>query len=239
MEGVGEFSGKICAGQYRLVRSLGDGAGRVHEARHDRTAGRFALKIFGDVDPRAFQRGAQRAAALRHEAIVRVVDYGDAPGRAFAVMEWAPGRSLAAVMAGGGALAPSTVARIVDSIALGLQAAHRQGLAHGDLTPERVLVLAAGGVAPGAARTKILGFGLGPRDVQRPGLDLTEVTPDTAPEQEAHGPSALADQFALAALAYELLTGVPPARGRRCASRPPRGRVREYDPGESALRSMR
>jgi serine/threonine-protein kinase len=231
MSGAGEFSGTITAGSYRRVRALGGGAGRVYEARHDRLPGRFALKLFDEVDARAYQRAAQQAAALRHPGIARVVDYGLVDGGAFAVMEWVDGRSLAAVLAAG-PLAPDAVARIIDSVALGLQAAHRQGVAHGHLAPERILVqelgVAADDETPGAEHTKILGFGLGPREALRPGISITEVTPYTAPEQLAGDATPVADQFALAAIAYHLLAGAPPA-GDALLERPPRS-LREYDP---------
>ncbi len=241
MTGVAaELSGTMVTGRYRLVRALGGGDGHVHEARHDRLPDRFALKLFGDAEPRAFARCAQQASALRHEAIVQVLDYGAAPGRAFVVMEWVEGRSLAAILAEEGPLAPDAVARIIDSIALGLQAAHRQGLAHGHLAPERILVLTSGvhdatghasttlGVALSVARTKILGFGFGPGDALTPVLSITEVTPYTAPEQLANDASPLGDQFALGAIAYELLTGEPPVVDAHLR-RAPRS-IREYDP---------
>ena len=234
MSGAGEFSGTITAGSYRVVRALG-GDGRVHEARHERLAARFALKLLGDVDARAFQRGAQQAAALRHPGIVKVVDYGMDGRGAFIVMEWADGRSLTSMLGEGGPLAPDAVARIVDSVALGLQAAHRQGVGHGHLAPERLLV-SGPGVAhqsnndetPGAEHTKILGFGLGPAGALTPGMNITEVTPYTAPEQLAGDASPLADQYALAAIAYEMLTGEAPMSDA-LLRKPPRS-LREYDP---------
>jgi serine/threonine protein kinase len=234
MTGAAEFSGTITSGSYRLVRAVEGGRGRVHEARHDRIAGRFAVKLFGDVDARAFQRGAQQASALRHPGVAQVVDYGAVPGQAFVVMEWADGRSLASILAESGALPPDAVARLVDSIALGLQAAHRQGLSHGHLGPDRVLVLGppGGGGAddetPGAEHTKILGFGLGPAGALEPGAAITEVTAFTAPEQQTSDASPLSDQFALAAIAYALLTGFAPD-GDAARRRAPRS-LREYDP---------
>jgi len=236
MTGAGEFSGTLTAGRFRLVRALADGgAGRVYEARHDRMAGRFALKVFADFEPRAFQRGAQQASSLRHPGIVKVVDYGVALGHSCIVMEWIEGRSLAAMLASGGALAPDAVARIVDSVARGLQAAHRQGLAHGHLAPDRVLMLAPGTAGergrPGAGQTKILGFGLGPDVAHRTAAGVAP-TPYTAPEQPASDASPLGDQYALAAIAYELLTGVPPeVAGARRAARS----LREYDPTISVI----
>ena len=231
MSGVGEFSGTSLVGSYRPVRVL-DGAGRVHEARHDRVPGRFVIKLFANVDARAFQRGAQQAAALRHPGIVRVVDYGMAAGRAFVVMEWAEGRSLFALLGERGPLEPDTVARIVDGVAHGLQAAHRQGVAHGHLSPARVFVSVGGAASedetPAAERTKILGFGLGPAGALAAGVNVTAVTPYTPPEQLDGEPSPRADQYALAAVAYELLTGEPPAADA-LLGRPPRS-IREYDP---------
>jgi serine/threonine protein kinase len=230
---VAELSGTMMAGSYRLVRALGGDDGHVHEARHDRLPDRFAVKLFGEVEPRAFQRGAQQASALRHPGIVKVVDYGAAPGRAFVVMEWVEGRSLATILAEDGPLAPDAVARIIDSIALGLQAAHRQGLAHGHLAPERILMLSSGvrdaldGVS-GVERTKILGFGFGAGDALTPALSITEVTPYTAPEQLANDASPLGDQFALGAIAYELLTGEPPVVDAHLRHAP--RSIREYDP---------
>jgi len=133
MMAAGELSGTMTTGSYRLVRALENvgGAARVHEARHDRLSGRFVVKLLGEVEPRAFQRGIQQASALRHPGIVKVVDYGEGADGAFVVMEYVEGRSLSAILEAEGALAPDAVARLVDSIALGLQAAHRQGLAHG------------------------------------------------------------------------------------------------------------
>jgi serine/threonine protein kinase len=233
MAGVGELSRTQMVGSYRLVRAL-DGEGRVHEARHARRGGRFALKLLGDVDTEAFARAAHQATALRHPGIVQVVDSGNDAGRAFVVMEWVEGRSLAALLAAEGALDAERVARLVDSIALGLQAAHRQGLAHGHLDPTRIFVLPSGGdgdETPGAERTKILGFGLG--DDLAPGPPITEETPYMAPEQLAGEAQPLADQFALAAIVYELLTGVPPASDGDERRPPPS--IREYVPSLNVI----
>ena len=232
MSGAGEFFGSSTAGSYRLVRVL-EGARRVHEARHDRLPARFALKLFGDVDGRAFQRAVQQASALHHPGIVRVVDHGTAFGAgAFVVMEWANGRSLASTLAAAAPLPPHAVARIVSSVALGLQAAHRQGVVHGHLSPELVLVSGAGASnddeTPGAEHTKLLGFGLGPAGALGAGARVTAAAPYAAPELSTGRAGPLADQYALAAIAYELLAGEPP-RGDASRHRPPRS-LREYDP---------
>jgi hypothetical protein len=111
----------------------------------------------------------------------------------------AEGRSLAAILAGVGPMNQARVAKIVDGIALALQAAHRQGIAHGRLTPENVLVLPrAAGDAPDEVRTKLIGF--------------------AAPGHAAPGD----DLVALGALAYEMLAGGAPSDGRAPGARAPR-----------------
>ncbi|HVX96210.1 MAG TPA: serine/threonine-protein kinase [Polyangia bacterium] len=236
MSGVGDFSGTIAAGRYRLVRPLVPG-GRVHEARHERMPGRFALKVLGAVDARAFRRGAHLAAALHHDAIVKVVDHGSTAEGAFVVMEWVAGSSLRELLARRGSLSPAEVAGVVDGVALALEVAQRQGLAHGHISPERVLVVdprdlvgATGGYAGGSSHlgTKLLGFGLDPTELGASSLSAARDTPYTAPERHANGASARADQFSLGALAYELLTGAPPDADLP-TRRPPRS-VREFDP---------
>jgi serine/threonine protein kinase len=223
MAGAADIRGAVTTGTYRLVRPLGRQGGRVHEARHDRLAGRFAVKLFGEVEPRAFQRNAQLAAALHHPGIVEVIDYSAMQGQAFVVMEYIDGRALPSIIADSGLLPAERVGRIIESVAVGLQAAHRQGLAHGHLEPERIFVLPPG---PDGERTKIVGFGL--NDDVSAAPELTELTPYTAPEQLSGPSDARSDQFALAAIAYEMLTGVPPFDDSTERQEPPT--IRDYAP---------
>jgi serine/threonine protein kinase len=223
MRGAADIAGVVTAGEYRLVRPLGRQGGRVHEARHDRLMGRFAVKLFGDVEPRAFQRSAQLAAGLRHPGIVQVIDYSATQGQAFVVMEYVDGRALSTIIGESGLLPADRVARLIESVAVGLQAAHRQGLAHGHLEPERIFVLPPG---PGGEQTKIVGFGLHEDVSAAP--ELTELTPYTAPEQLSGDADPRSDQFALAAIAYEMLTGVPPFDDSTERQEPPS--IRDYAP---------
>src|SRR5262252_9593871 len=93
--------GAVMAGSFRLGRALDGSSGRVHEARHDRLAGRFAVKLFPEAQPGTFQHHARLALALRHPGIAQVIDYGvDAEsGQAFVAMELCRGQSLAALAA--------------------------------------------------------------------------------------------------------------------------------------------
>jgi serine/threonine-protein kinase len=235
MSGVGDFSGTVTPGRYRLVRPLDRDGGRVHEARHERLSGRFALKLFNDVEPLTFRKRAQVATALRHPGIVQVVDYSATSEGAFVVMEFVEGRSLAAILATSGPMPADRVARLIESMALGLQAAHRQGVAHGRLSPERVFVLPAAAHhdwAPGTERTKIVGFALS--NEARARAPSEAPTAYTAPEQLTGDADPQSDQYALAAIAYEMLTGVPAFSGPALRPRTP-PLIRELAPAVSDL----
>jgi serine/threonine protein kinase len=217
-----EIPGAVIAGTYRLVRPLSGEGGRVYEARHDRLSGRFAVKLFAEVEPRAFLRSAQLASALRHSGVVQVIDYGTRNGQAFVVMEFIEGQPLSQLIAHAGLLPADRVARLIDSAASALKAAHGQGVCHGHLSPERIFVVS------GAREesTKVVGFGLGHEISATP--ELTELTPYTAPEQVSDEADPRSDQFALGAIAYEMLTGVPPFDDSTERQEPPS--IRDYAP---------
>src|SRR5262245_17264512 len=116
-----EIPGVVIAGSYHLVRSLDGERGRVYEARHERLAGRLAVKLFEGIDPQAFRRNAQLALALRHQGIAQVIDYGtdDGSARAAVVMEYLEGRPLASVLGESGLLPVDRAVRLVGGVAAG------------------------------------------------------------------------------------------------------------------------
>jgi serine/threonine protein kinase len=223
-----EIPGAVVGGTYRLVRPLGGDSGKVYEARHDRLTGRFVIKLLADAEPEAFQRSVQLVSALRHPGVVQVIDYGVAEGQAFVVMEYIDGRPLSELIAEAGIMPADRVARLIDSVAKGLGAAHELGLTHGHLSPQRVFVQRPG---TNKEKTKVVGLGLG--DEISGVLELTEVTPYTAPEQVGEEAEPRSDQFALAAIAYEMLTGVPPFDDSTERQEPPS--IRDYAPDVNVI----
>ncbi len=213
---------RVVDGKYRVDQVLGRGGmGAVYRAHDMRLERDVAIKVvrpelLGDPDARArFRREAQVVARLQHPGIVSVFDYGTLPdGAAYLVMEFVRGRDLRSVLRDEGPLTAERVASLLRAIAPPVEAAHRQGVLHRDLKPENVL-LPDDGVA-----AKVLDFGIA-KLVASEGADENDTltlagqpigTPAyMAPEQLAGAAvSTRTDVFALGAIAYELLTGVPP-----------------------------
>jgi eukaryotic-like serine/threonine-protein kinase len=214
-------TGTVLRDTYRVQGRIGRGGmGVVYEVTHARLAGRYALKLLAreateDTEAlRRFQREAEIASSLRHPNIVQVVDFDQtADGRPYLVMELLEGESLAARLKRQGRLSLGAVVEVVKQIAAGLSAAHARGIVHRDLKPENVFLVRL----PGQEQelVKVVDFGIS--KVKSGSLRLTgeRVMLGTpyymAPEQTT--PSAdvevdeRADQFALASVVYELISG--------------------------------
>jgi serine/threonine protein kinase len=208
----------LVGGIYRIVRLVGvGGMGEVWEARHERTKGRVALKLLlpemghhQEVLLR-FQREVEITSGLNHPNIVRVSDADKLPdGRPYLIMEFLDGRDLTHVI--GHPMAPAEVADIVEQTAMGLHAAHGQSIIHRDLKPANIFLVPL----PGTPRSlvKILDFGISKAVDGLSKLTQTRTLMGTpyymAPEQATGGSSSMdarSDQFSLATIAYELLTG--------------------------------
>lgn len=210
--------GEVLDGTYRLQRLVGQGGmGAVYEATHARLAGRYAIKLLlrslsDRPDAHAlFDREAWITSRLQHPNVVQVIDHNTtADGTDYLVMEYLQGESLAARVARVGRLATYAVVDIVDQIAAGLAAAHAHGIVHRDLKPENVFLVPVEG--RDTELVKILDFGIS--KVKR-GTEAFDDgicgTPEYMAPEQLEGRAAdvddATDQFALAVIAHELLTG--------------------------------
>lgn len=146
-------SATLIAGRYRLDRQVAtDQSGEVWRGTDVELARPVAVKLLhADRGADAFSHfraAACRAASLTHEGLVRVFDYSepessDPSQRAFLVMEYVEGHSLADQLRAG-SVGPARTADIVAQITAALQAVHGAGLAHGDIKPEKILLSPAG-----------------------------------------------------------------------------------------------
>jgi eukaryotic-like serine/threonine-protein kinase len=154
-----------------------------------------------------FKREARIAAALVHENIVQVYNFGATrPGELFIVMEFVDGQDLRTLLKNSGALPPRLAAIAVRNVARGLAYAHARGLVHRDVKPANIMITTLGEV-------KLMDFGI----VRERDSELTRTgaflgTPNyMAPEQflgEEITPAT--DIFSLGVVLYEILTGAKP-----------------------------
>ena len=151
-----------------------------------------------------FRRAAEQLQGLDHPHILSVLHFGMTDGLYWYTMEHIRSRSLRAVIASRGALDVRSVMRIVAQIASALDHGHRQGIVHGDLKPENVLIDPDGWVRVcDALIARTVHPEVAAANVTRP-VHL-------APEDWAGGlRTPAADQYALAVLIHECLTGAPP-----------------------------
>jgi serine/threonine protein kinase len=217
--------GEVLRETYRIVALLGTGgSGNVFLAAHERIPGQVAVKtlrgeLIADEESRArFRSEAQITAGLRHPHIVQILDFDVTPaGVPYLVMELVAGGDLRGIAAaGGGQCDLPRVAHIIHQIASAVEKAHSVGIVHRDLKPANIMLVNA----PGEPDfVKVVDFGLskllaakGP-PVTRP--DQILGTPGyMAPEQIRGGRiDARVDQFALASMTYELLSGRAPFPG--------------------------
>ena len=186
--------------------------GAVYKAR-DTMLGRIvAIKVILTPDAemrKRFLREAQAAARLHHDHIVTVHDLavdGDTP---YLVMEFVDGESLLAKLERN-RLSPAEALRILGEAASALDYSHAAGVVHRDVKLANVMITRAG-------RAKLADFGIA-RIAGEASLTLADAKLGTpkymAPEVlKGAKPSAASDQFALAVMAFYLLTGSFPFDG--------------------------
>jgi eukaryotic-like serine/threonine-protein kinase len=155
-------AGDEIAGRYRLEELQGHGpmseVWRAHDGKLDRTV---ALKMLSPTaDLERFRREARSVAALAHENVMQVFDYGEDEAGPFMSLEWLPGGTLEERLAHG-ALPDEETQRVATGIAAGLAHLHSRGLVHRDLKPANVLF-------DGEGRPKLGDLGLA-RHVAGPG----------------------------------------------------------------------
>jgi serine/threonine-protein kinase len=173
----------------------------------------------------AVQDQAQRIAksACVHPALVRIHDTGTTDrGEPFVALEPVAGQSLREVLDERGVLPVRDGLRLAIQIGEGLETLHRNGIVHGELRPEAVVLLDD---EYGDAAVKLVGVELTAARRTPAGLRIRNevIGPYLAPEQIVHAETTEAsDVHGLGLLIRELLTGQrPDGGGRRAVELPP------------------
>src|SRR5215472_11335264 len=214
-------------GRFRLLRLLGRGGmGEVYLAEDEQLRRQVAIKVIQEDYPdpdatRLFQREARAIAMFNHPHILPLYDFGEATIHGttltYMVMPFCQEGTLATWMQQRRKtilLSPQEVGLIVQQAASALQYAHNHQMIHQDVKPSNFLLrgsedarghpdllLADFGVAKSASATATMS-------------QSVRGTPAyMAPEQWEGTPVAATDQYALAIMAYDLLTGHPPFQG--------------------------
>lgn len=132
-------------GRYIIIAELGRGGmATVYRANDPHFDREVAVKILPRTflhDPQfraRFEREAKTIAALEHNAIVPVYDFGEEDGQPFIVMRLMTGGTLADKLQKGKLSLEESV-RIISQLAPGLDAAHDRGIVHRDLKPGNIL----------------------------------------------------------------------------------------------------
>jgi len=228
-EGFDSLVGATVAGRYQIIRRIGEGGmGAVYEARHAIIGKRVAVKVLlekfltkSDFVARLLQE-ARLASAIGHEHIVDVTDFGTTDdGRAFVVMEFLEGESLAQLVMREAPLPVERALRIARQVASALGAAHAKGIVHRDIKPENIYLIQRGD----GDFIKVVDFGISKavkstQGDEAPDYRLTHTglllgTPLYMSPEQARGEEDLdhrVDVWALGVLLYECLTGEVPFR---------------------------
>jgi putative two-component system response regulator len=200
-------------GPYHVVERIGRGGmATVYRAYHSGLDRYVAIKVLPDFFAEEesyrerFQQEARSVARLKHPNILEVFDFGYQDGVAYLVLELVEGGTLADRL--GAPVGLQEVVRILGQIAGALDHAHAHGILHRDIKPSNILLHVDG--------TPVLAdFGLAKMAGSMRRLTSSGIVMGTpeymAPEQAADeevGPAA--DRYALAVVAYEMLTGRVP-----------------------------
>ena len=222
------FAGTVIAERYVIERHLGQGGMATVSLARDRKQGRLvALKILhaelaGAIGVERFVREIRLTTRLQHPSIVPILDSGTlslegGPLLPWYAMPFLEGETLRARVAREGPLPVDEALRITRAVGSALSAAHHQGIVHRDIKPENVVLV--------DGQVYVLDFGIGKAlfDTEVASLTSTGVAIGTpaymSPEQATADPvDARSDQYSLATLLYEMLTGEPPFNGPTAAA---------------------
>ncbi len=208
------MDGQLILDRYRPLEDLAEGAfGLVTLAWDTRMQRRVAIKrlplprdAYGAPERPHGLAEARTAAMLNHPNIVTVFDFDMDSDEAFLVMEYVDGRSLADLLDDvGGSLTLDEAAAIFADVSSAIVFAHENGVLHLDIKPENVLFTRSG-------RAKVADFGIAELSTLAGHGSAFGGTPGYMPIEQLEGSpvSERTDEWALAALTYEIVTGDNP-----------------------------
>ena len=219
-----EYADKPIDGKYKIVERLGiGGMGEVFKVEHTFLGSTRVVKIIraqisasSDVHER-FLREARMATKVQHPNVATLHDFSALPdGSHYMVWEFIDGENLAQVLRKRGTLAPRHAVQIAIQALAGLEAIHRAGIVHRDISPENLMITHH---ADGSEFVKIIDLGVAKAAEADVAMTQTGMfvgkfryaSPDhlgfLAAGERIDG---RADLYSLAVVLFEMLTGRPP-----------------------------
>lgn len=210
--------GKLFAGRYRILKSIGRGGMADVYLANDLILDNedVAIKVLrtnyqtDQVAVARFQREARAMAELNHPNIVAIRDIGEEDGQQFLVMEYVDGADLKKYIQDHAPLSNNEVVRIMEEVLSAMTLAHQKGIVHRDLKPQNILLTKNGVV-------KVTDFGIAVAFAETSLTQTNSMLGSVhylSPEQ-ARGSKATiqSDIYAMGIMLFEMLTGHIPYDG--------------------------
>jgi tRNA A-37 threonylcarbamoyl transferase component Bud32 len=213
-------------GRYRIIGELGRGAmGVVYHATDPAIGRSVAIKTIRIRDIHDTQhreklrerlfREARSAGVLSHPNIVTIYDMDEVDDLAYIAMAYVNGPTLEKILASQAPLSGANMLRILRQTAAGLDYAHGRGIVHRDIKPANIMTDEDGAV-------KITDFGIAKITAVSNVTETSTVvgTPNYMSPEQVQGLAVdgRSDQFSLAVIAYEILTGERPFQGEHLST---------------------
>lgn len=215
---IDEFLGKTIAEKYRIESLLRDSdLGAIYHAFHIAMDKPVTVKILSPalaIDSRyveKFLAEAKTAAGISHPNLLNVTDFGtDSRNTTYIVYDAAAGETLKELLKRDGALPFGQAISIANQTAFALAAAHKKGLTHGGLTPDKILF------SKDEETESVKVFDLGSYPIKRtPKTDLAYLAPEQYTDTTANDERS--DVYSVGVILYEMLAGELPFKGETTA----------------------
>jgi serine/threonine protein kinase len=207
-------------GNYLIESVIGRGGmSVVYRAKHSRLGTSVALKVLApelssdDTFRERFLREAQMAAGIEHPNVIPMHDMGLHESSLYIVMRYVSDGDLKDLLAASGPLDAEQAISLLMPVAQALDAAHAHGLVHRDVKPANILIQRSG--AGEVEHVYLTDFGIAKSMVSPSGLTraggLIGTVEYMSPEQtEGRDVSAATDEYGLASVFYQCVTGRTP-----------------------------